>query len=117
MKTIIIFAALMLAGCSVSGPIIPASGSKSGFDGAVYSGQTTEINKPTTAEQFRVFNQGASSFVPVEANLNDAEERATRFCTQKNKVYRVVSETVSTPPHVLGNFPRAEIVFECVAKG
>ncbi|WP_162573595.1 SHOCT domain-containing protein [Variovorax sp. PBL-H6] len=27
-----------------------------------------------------------------------------------------MQETTSTPPHILGNFPRAELVFECVAK-
>ena len=25
-----------------------------------------------------------------------------------------VSETASTPPHILGNFPRIELIFQCV---
>jgi hypothetical protein len=29
---------------------------------------------------------------------------------------RVVSENVSNPPYILGNFPRIEIVFACVDK-
>lgn len=27
-----------------------------------------------------------------------------------------LQETTSRPPHILGNFPRAELVFECAAK-
>ena len=29
---------------------------------------------------------------------------------------RVVSEQISNPPYILGNFPRIEIVFTCVDK-
>ncbi len=29
---------------------------------------------------------------------------------------RVVSENISNPPYILGNFPRIEIVFACVDK-
>lgn len=104
---------LVLFGCAVTGPIEPAA-NPSGFKDAVYPGKTTEINIPTSNSQYRVFNQGASSFVPVEENLKDAESRATRFCQQKGLTYRVISETLSVPPHILGNFPRAEIIFECV---
>lgn len=104
-----------LAGCTVIGPIVPAA-QPSGFEGAVYSGAITSINTPKTAAQYRVFTQGASSFVPLQAVLEDSQARAVRFCEQKDSRYRTLSETVSKPPHILGNFPRAEIVFECVEK-
>ena len=117
MKTALLSAltVTILAGCSVYGPISPAS-SKSGFDGAVYSGQMTTINSPQTENVYRVFSQSATGFIPVAAALNDAETRAIRHCDQQGKKYRVLTETVSTPPHVLGNWPRAEIVFECVSE-
>jgi uncharacterized protein YceK len=105
----------LLSGCSVYGPITHSSG-KSGFDGAVYAGQTTQINQPQTTSTLRVFSQSSTGLIPVAAALNDAETRATRHCDQQGKKYRVISETVSTPPHILGNWPRAEIVFECVDK-
>lgn len=116
MKAIVLSVMLagLMAGCAVSGQVQKTSDGKSGFDGAVYSGQKTAINKPTTDTQYRVFNQGATSFVSVQANLEEAEARAKRFCEQKDARYRIISETISTPPHVLGNFPRAEIEFECV---
>lgn len=103
----------LLSGCSVYGPIVTGS-EKSGFDGAVYAGQTTNINTPRTADTFRVFSQSSTGFIPVAAALNDVETRAIKFCNQRDKKYRVISETVSTPPHVLGNWPRAEILFECI---
>jgi hypothetical protein len=106
---------LISSGCTVIGPIVPAA-HPSGFKGATYSGETTDINAPTTIEQYRVFTQDASSFVPVQAVLEDSEGRGMRFCDQKGLRYRVLSETTSTPPHVMGNFPRAETVFECISK-
>lgn len=27
---------------------------------------------------------------------------------------RPLRETVSKPPHIIGNFPRAELIFECI---
>lgn len=106
-----------LAGCAVSGSIQPVAKSKSGFEGALYSGETTVINAPSPGtEAFRVFNQGSTGFVSVEANREDAEHRARRFCEQRQQTLRPLQETVSKPPHVLGNFPRSELVFECVSK-
>lgn len=113
MKTLLALAALVLAGCAVTGQILPGT-SKSGFEGAVYSGQTTVINEsPVTDKTYRIFNQGSSGFVSADANLQDAKTRAREFCSDKDLRYRPLIETVSTPPHVLGNFPRAEVVFEC----
>lgn len=115
MKILVLAAASLLGGCAVYGPVSPAS-EKSGFDGAVYAGKTTEINTPKTTQAYRVFSQSSTGYIPVSAALNDAETRATRFCDQRDAKYRVLSETVSTPPHILGNWPRAEVVFECVEK-
>lgn len=104
---------LVLAGCAVKGGVQPAS-DPSAFSGAAYAGQTTKFNDPTAAEQYRVFNQAAAAFVSVETTLDTTEKQAIRFCGKKEKKYRVLSETVSTPPYIFGNFPRAEIFFECV---
>lgn len=106
-----------MTGCAATGAIQPASKLKSGFDGVVYPGETTVIDAPTpNTEAYRVFNQGATGFVLLEANREDAEARATRFCEQRQQVIRSLQETVSKPPHILGNFPRVELVFECVPK-
>jgi hypothetical protein len=107
---------LFLAGCATTGAIKPVASSKSEFDGAVYQGETTIINSTSQGgEEYRVFNQGATGFVSLQANREDAEERASKFCTQKGKSVRPLRETVSKPPHVMGNFPRAELIFECIS--
>lgn len=38
---------------------------------------------------------------------------ATKHCARRSRVVRPVQETTSRPPHVLGNFPRVEWLFEC----
>jgi hypothetical protein len=107
-------ALLGLSGCAVTGGVTPAASSKSEFDGAVYKGQTTVINeKSITGEEYRVFNQGSTGFTSNAANREDAEYRATSFCKNKDRDYRLLRETVSTPPYILGNFPRVELIFEC----
>jgi len=111
-----IFYSALVAGCAVTGPVTPLEGSTSGFDGAVYAGQTSVINaKAQTSEQHRVFNQGATGFVPNSANIADAENRARTYCNDKGKQLRMLSLTTSPAAVLPGNFPRAELVFECVS--
>jgi hypothetical protein len=47
---------------------------------------------------------------------DDTEQRAMEFCKRKGKEMESIRETTATPPFVLGNFPRVEIVFDCVNK-
>ena len=119
-KSLILLATIgsfFLSGCSVTGAIKPVESSKSEFDGAFYQGETTVINNVSLGGiEYRVFDQGASSFVPLQGNRDDAEERATKFCVQKGKTFRPLRETLSKPPYVMGNFPCVELVFECAEK-
>lgn len=111
--SIITFAAC-IAGCAATGNIVPVKESASGFDGAAYSGETVEYEKPTPGTtEYRLFNQGATGFVSVEANRVEAQSRATQFCKDAGRQYRLLRQTTSKPPHILGNFPRVEIIFEC----
>lgn len=106
--------AIVLSGCAVTSPIQPLTTSKSSFDDAVYPGETVTIGEATAGEEaWRVFHQGASSFVSIQSIRAEAESRATEFCGRRSKVMRPLRETNSKPPHILGNFPRVEIVFEC----
>jgi hypothetical protein len=68
------------------------------------------------SETYRVFNQAATGFTSLQSVREDTEQRATAFCDRKGKVMESVRETTSTPPYILGNFPRIEIVFDCVEK-
>jgi hypothetical protein len=112
-----LFVPSVLAACADASPIQSVDSSKSHFDGAVYPGEVVVLSQPTSgAVQYRIFHQGATGFVPLQAVRASAEERATDFCARKGKTLNEVREIRATPPYVLGNFPRVEIVFECVEK-
>jgi len=71
---------------------------------------------PTSGnEAYRVFIQGASGFVAIGAVRDEAEQRAKEFCGRTAKSMHSLSETTAAPPYILGNYPRIEIVFDCVA--
>jgi Short C-terminal domain len=107
----------VLAGCGSTTPIQLAASSKSGFDGAVYSGETSTLDKPTPDEpSYRIFQQGATGFVSISAVRADVEEQAVRHCERAGKTMHSLVETAAKPPYILGNFPRVELVFECVPK-
>jgi hypothetical protein len=113
-KIFLLSAIIALSGCAKTSTIQPVKTSESGFDGAVYSGETAQISKPTPGqEQYRVFHQGATGFISVQTIRESAEKRATEFCDREGRRLKVIQETTSTPPHILGNWPRIELVFEC----
>jgi putative oligomerization/nucleic acid binding protein len=113
--TLIVLTTVALTACAVTAPIQPADSSKSGFAGAVYKGETVTTGRASPGNQaYRVFIQGSSGFVSIQSVRDDAEQRAKDFCSRKGKEMESLSETVATPPFILGNFPRIEIVFDCV---
>jgi len=116
-----VLGALCLLGCAVSGPVQNVQSSKSGFDGAAYPGviriivdDPAEIYKYPLSEQYRIFEQSPTGYGSIPEARDQAEPRAKDFCRQKNKVMKTLTEITSTPPHILGNWPRIEIIFVCV---
>lgn len=106
-----------LTGCAVLPPIQPAASSKSQFESAVYSGELIKhAEAPPNAEQFRVFTQGETGFVPQSAVRSNALEQATAFCYQKDQKIKIIEERRSTGVPIFGNFPRSELVFVCLGK-
>lgn len=86
--------AAVLSGCAETTPIQPVSSSKSEFKGAVYGGETTTIsNVAPGVEEYRVFHQGATGFVSIQAIRADAEKRSVEFCNRKNKMMKKLRET------------------------
>ena len=118
MKTLLpVAVVLALTACAVTAPIQPAADSKSGFDGTMYEGRIVTVGRATPgATQYRVFQQGASGVVSINSVREDAEKRAIDFCDRKDKAMEPVTETTSPPDAAPGNFPRVEIVFDCVDK-
>lgn len=114
---VILSAIVLFTGCSQMTPIQTASDSKSHFSDAVYQGENTEgIKDDTNATSYRVFHQGSSGFTSLSAVRASAERRASTFCSAKGKAMTVTSIHTSTPPHILGNFPRVELLFVCLEK-
>ena len=113
----LILLAAALAGCASTTPVQPTSMSKSGFDGAVFSGETVTLDKPTPGEDsYRAFQQAATGFVSLASVRSTVEEMAVAHCDRKGKAMHGLSEQAAKPPFILGNFPRVELVFECVPK-
>ena len=108
----------LAAGCAVTSPIQPAGTSESAFAHAVYKGTTVQIRPAAPGrESYRVFIQGATGFVSMQSVRDDAEQRAKDFCRATGGVFEALQETVANPPYIMGNFPRIEIVFDCIHAG
>ncbi|MDO1509337.1 MULTISPECIES: SHOCT domain-containing protein [unclassified Neisseria] len=116
MSKLNILLAFILTGCTTTSGIQPIEKSISKFDTAmIYKGKETILNVNENKDQeYRIFHQGASGFTPPTAIRNSAEKRAKAFCSQQNKEMKAIKERTSVPPHVLGNWPRIEIIFICV---
>jgi hypothetical protein len=114
---LIVVITLAALGCGTSSTIQPVNRSKSGFDGAAFPGELHVIAEDDSgAERYRVFEKGATGFVSLEAVREGAEQRADAFCERQGLATKILTEHTSKPPHILGNFPRVELVFMCVAK-
>ena len=106
---------VLLTSCSIASTIKKASESKSAFDDAVYEGEETIVNNDISDEDaYRIFHQASTGYVSIQSIRVSAEKRANDFCKKQAKVMRAVRERTSSPPHILGNFPRIEMVFVCV---
>jgi hypothetical protein len=114
-KLSLVCASVIIAACSMSAPIQPATTSRSAVEGA---GQTISIlpRAPDTVA-YRVFNQGSSGFVSMQSVREEAERRANQFCGQRGKAMESLEGTVASAPYVWGHVPRIEIVFDCVEFG
>ena len=65
---------------------------------------------------YRVYQRGGSGFVPINAVRNAAEERAEAFARRQGRHMVVLGDKIASPPYILGNFPRAEVIFALTDK-
>jgi hypothetical protein len=71
---------------------------------------------PIGPETFMVSRQAATGFSGLGTLKADAFKEANEYCVSQNKNIRVVNTNESSPPYVMGNFPRAEVQFMCLDK-
>ena len=115
LESIALIVAVLMAGCSTATPVQMADKSHSAFEGAVYGGEVHFISEDMPGSvKYRVFHQASSGFTSVQSIRVSATQRTEAFCARNGKVPQVITEQTSTPPHILGNFPRIELVFVCV---
>lgn len=106
-----------MTGCAQDTGVMLAKDTKSNFDEAFYEGEIKVFDEDTTNnEQYRVFQQGATGFIPVSIVSREVEEQAFKYCENKGKSLKKLKEVKSIPPHILGNYPRAELLFVCIPK-
>ncbi len=106
-KLVLVMVAAGLSACATSTPIQRFSESKSSFrDGPVIMSH----NYPA-GSVYRVYHRASSGFVPMSSIRDEAEQRAEDFASRQAKKMVLLGERTSSPPYILGNFPRIEIVF------
>ena len=110
-----IILALFILGCSTASTIQRADQSKSAFDDAVYEGEQFNVNNEVLGNtKYRIFHQASTGFTSIQSIRESASKRSEDFCKREGKAMRIIKEHTSTLPHILGNFPRIEIIFTCI---
>jgi len=69
------------------------------------------------ADTYIVTRQAATGFSGAGTLKADAISEAAKFCESQGKVLRIVAVTEAQPPYILGNFPKAEVVFKALNPG
>ena len=117
-KLFFIVSVLLVSSCASVPPIQSASKSKSPFENTVFGGTTVILDRPikNSEESYRIFRKAATGFVSLQTVRENAEQASIGFCERKNKTMHGLTETAAKPPYILGNFPRIELVFECIEK-
>lgn len=115
--SILILASTSISGCANDSGVVLAKDQKSFFEGSVYSGKLKILAEDTTgSEQYRVFQQAATGFIPTSVVRKEVEEQAFKHCENMGKSLRLLQERTSPLLFLPGNFPRAELLFVCLPK-
>lgn len=85
----------------------------------MYQGRDFYISEEDVeGDRYRVFHQASTGFSGTSGIRRTATQRASEFCRilGHDKIMLTVSEHTASPPYILGNFPRIEIIFVCIDK-
>jgi hypothetical protein len=112
---LVILVSLCLGGCAKDSGVILAKDSKSLFDDTICPHETSKLAEDTTgSEQYRIYQQAATGFVPLSAIRDDIERQATVYCdngAKKLKMLKIINSPMS-----LGCPAKAELIFTCLPK-
>ncbi len=65
-------------------------------------------------DTYKIYRRAATGFASGTAIRETIELEANEFCIGQGKVSKVLKIGGSHPPYILGNFPKAEIQFQCI---
>lgn len=71
---------------------------------------------PMGTGQYVVARQAATGFTGLGTLKAEALREAESFCASKGLAFHVTRMSENEGPYVLGNFPRAEVQFDCQPK-
>jgi len=109
-STVLLLLSVALFGCAYETSVQRYSESRSRFNKPP---ELMSHNYPDR-DVYRIFQQGATGFVPLSSIRQDLEDQAERFCARQGKKMVVLGSNYSKPPYILGNFPRMELIFAAV---
>jgi len=72
---------------------------------------------PLGSDTFVVSRQAATGFSGSGTLKGEALQEAGGYCTGQGKQLLVTNTKEVGPPYVMGNFPKAEVEFMCLAAG
>ena len=72
---------------------------------------------PMGRDTFMIAKQQATGFPGLGNMKAEIIGEGSRHCASVNKEFQIVSTNETQPPYVLGNYPRSEITFMCLAHG
>ena len=67
-------------------------------------------------DTFMIAKQQATGFPGLGNMKAEIIGEGSSYCRTQNKEFQIVSTNETQPPYILGNYPRSEITFMCVAK-
>jgi hypothetical protein len=70
---------------------------------------------PLGGDRYVVSRQAATGFTGIGSLQAEALREAEAYCDNRQRALQVIGTKESRPPYVLGNFPRSEVEFRCVA--
>lgn len=70
---------------------------------------------PMGKDTYMIAKQQATGFPGLGNMKAEIIAEGTQYCAVLGKEFQIVSTQGTQPPYVLGNYPRAEIQFMCIA--
>jgi hypothetical protein len=70
---------------------------------------------PAGMDTYMVSRQAATPLAGASTLKAEALREADQHCTSQHRLLKVVKATEAQPPYVLGNYPKAEVEFMCLA--